>query len=174
MTLHIYMFFISCYSKPTFQEMHIKESLPVFTRKIPITKFVKLIIPIVGSFSLTYNGGINDTKNMEYPKAIRNAMDICIEQDILKDILLKSKSEVFHMLLTEYDEKKHLKNTYNEGYESGKQAGYEDGQIEGYKSAEQRMDKLIIYLERDGRIADIAKAARDSKYKEELFEEYNL
>lgn len=103
-------------------------------------------------------------------EAIRNAMDICIEQDILKDILLKSKSEVFHMLLTEYDEKKHLKNTYNEGYESGK----EIGQVEGYKTAEQRMDNLIICLEKDCRIEDIAKAARDSKYKEELFQEYNL
>lgn len=58
-------------------------------------------------------------------EAIRRAMDTCIEQDILRDILLKSKSEVFHMLLTEYDEKKHLKNTYREGYESGRLEGYE-------------------------------------------------
>lgn len=29
------------------------------------------------------------------------------------------------MLLTEYDEKKHLKNTYREGYESGRLEGYE-------------------------------------------------
>lgn len=55
--------------------------------------------------------------------SIRKAMDNCIRQDILKDILLKSKSEVFHMLLTEYDEKKHLKYTYNEGYEHGQQSG---------------------------------------------------
>ena len=65
----------------------------------------------------------NLDKGLRLEEAIRKAMDICIEQDILRDILLKSKSEVFHMLLTEYDEKKHLKNTYNEGYEHGQQSG---------------------------------------------------
>lgn len=100
----------------------------------------------------------NIDSGMVLAQAIRKAMDTCIEQDILKDILLKSKSEVFHMLLTEYDEKKHMKHIYKEGYES----------------AERRMDSLILFLERDGRIEDIAKAAGDAKYKEELFREYKL
>ena len=107
-------------------------------------------------FIAEVNKNIDD--GLVLTQAIRKAMDACIEQDILKDILLKSKSEVFHMLLTEYDEKKHLKNTYDEGY----------------KTAEQRMDALIICLEKDGRIEDIARAARDSVYKENLFREYNL
>ena len=43
----------------------------------------------------------------------------CIERGILKDILVREKAEVLHMLLTEYDEKKHLRNTYREGVEAG-------------------------------------------------------
>lgn len=35
------------------------------------------------------------------------------------DILLAEKTEVLHMLLTEYDERKHLKNTFREGREEG-------------------------------------------------------
>lgn len=65
----------------------------------------------------------NLDSGLRLAEAIRKAMDNCIEQGVLKDILLKSRSEVFHMLLTEYDEKKHLKNTYNEGYEHGQQSG---------------------------------------------------
>lgn len=72
-------------------------------------------------FIATVNANLD--QGIRLVEAIRKAMDICIEQGILEDILLKSKSEVFHMLLTEYDEKKHLKNTYNEGYEHGQQSG---------------------------------------------------
>lgn len=51
--------------------------------------------------------------------AINNAVNYCIDNDILSDILIKCKSEVFDMLLTEYDEKLHAKTLYNEGYEDG-------------------------------------------------------
>lgn len=36
---------------------------------------------------------------------------------ILTDILLAEKGVILHMLLTEYDEKKHLKHTFEEGRE---------------------------------------------------------
>lgn len=36
---------------------------------------------------------------------IDEAISYCIEHDILRDILLKNRSEVRHMLLTEFDEK---------------------------------------------------------------------
>lgn len=51
--------------------------------------------------------------------AIYQAMNVCIKNDVLSDILTKSQSEVFNMLLTEYDEKLHLKTVYNEGHEDG-------------------------------------------------------
>lgn len=50
-----------------------------------------------------------------------------------KDILLKEKAEVTHMLLTEYDEKRHLRNTFLEGREDGLKEGRKDGLREGLK-----------------------------------------
>lgn len=43
---------------------------------------------------------------------VETAMDACIERGILSDILIREKAEVLHMLLTEYDEKKHLRNNW--------------------------------------------------------------
>lgn len=62
-------------------------------------------------------------KGYELDEAISAAMDYCIENDILADILLNCKSEVFNMLLTEYDEKKHLKHVREEGKEEGREEG---------------------------------------------------
>ncbi len=60
-------------------------------------------------------------KGMVLDEAIASAMDACIEKNVLADILLKCKSEVFDMLLTEYDEKKHLRYVKEEGREEGRE-----------------------------------------------------
>ena len=51
-----------------------------------------------------------------------------IERGILEDILIRDRAEVLHMLLTEYDEKKHMRDTYKEGYDDGEKAGYDKGE----------------------------------------------
>ena len=38
-------------------------------------------------------------------EAVKAAIDTCIEQDILKDYLIKHEAEVTAMILTEYNEK---------------------------------------------------------------------
>lgn len=54
--------------------------------------------------------------------AIQAAMNHCIGQNILTDILKSEKSEVLHMIfLTEYDEKEHLRHTFAEGKEEGRE-----------------------------------------------------
>lgn len=67
----------------------------------------------------------NIGKGMRREKAVHTAVDTCIERGILKDILLAEKGMVLHMLLTEYDEKKHLKNTFEEGRKEGLEEGIE-------------------------------------------------
>lgn len=42
--------------------------------------------------------------------AVRMAMDQCIQNHVLEDILLKQKSEVFNMLLSEFDLKKYIRS----------------------------------------------------------------
>ncbi len=67
----------------------------------------------------------NIGKGMRREEAVHTAVDTCIERGILKDILLAEKGMVLHMLLTEYDEKKHLKNTFEEGRKKGLEEGIE-------------------------------------------------
>lgn len=59
----------------------------------------------------------NIEKGMLQEEAVHTAIDSCIERGILTDILLAEKGVILHMLLTEYDEKKHLKHTFEEGRE---------------------------------------------------------
>ncbi len=68
----------------------------------------------------------NIKQGMRREEAIHTAIDTCIERGILKDILIKQKAEVLHMILTEYDEKKHFRTLFREGKEEGKREARED------------------------------------------------
>ena len=70
---------------------------------------------------------VNDNlaKGYSLKHAITVAMNNCIEKNVLADVLLKNKAEVMSMLLTEYDEKKHMKAIRKEGYEDGWAEGIE-------------------------------------------------
>ena len=56
---------------------------------------------------------------------MNESISYCIRHDIVKDVLLKNRSEVRHMLLTEFDEKKFAKSIWKEGHESGYTEGRE-------------------------------------------------
>ena len=47
----------------------------------------------------------NTNNGMSVEQAIDETITYCIDHDILKDVLLKNRSEVRHMHLTEFDEK---------------------------------------------------------------------
>ena len=80
----------------------------------------------------------NMEKGMSREEAVHTAIDTCIEREILTDILLAERGVVMHMLLTEYDEKKHLKNTFREGREEGERIGRERGRQEKLKELVQK------------------------------------
>ena len=61
------------------------------------------------------------------------AVDYCIEKGILADILVKCKSEVKSMLLTEFDEKLYKRTIYKEGYDDGIKEGHKRGMSEGFE-----------------------------------------
>lgn len=63
----------------------------------------------------------NIKRGMRREEAIHTAIDTCIEKGILTDILKKQKAEVLHMILTEYDEKKHFRTIFREGKEKGRE-----------------------------------------------------
>lgn len=51
--------------------------------------------------------------------AIAKAMDTCIKNDILKDILTKNQAEVVDMILSHYDKKQYEQTLREEGFEDG-------------------------------------------------------
>ncbi|MBQ3165037.1 MAG: hypothetical protein IJC02_10980, partial [Lachnospiraceae bacterium] len=108
----------------------------------------------------------NLDKGYALETAIKKAMDVCIEKGVLLDILEKSRNEVFDMLLTEYDEKLHMKTLYEQGREEGR----EEGRIE----ERERMSRLIIVLSQEGKTEELIRAAKDQEYQKKLFKKYNL
>ena len=68
---------------------------------------------------------------------ISTAVDSCIQQGILTDILLGNKAEVTNMILQEYDEDLHIRNE--------KEISYQDGFEEGCRISQ---DKIIMEKKR--------------------------
>ncbi len=64
-------------------------------------------------------------------EAVERSIDRCIEEELLKEYLLKKKSEVKLMLLTEFDEELFAKTMKEEGREEGRQEGRKEGREEG-------------------------------------------
>ncbi|SHK64598.1 RpnC/YadD family protein [Hespellia stercorisuis] len=60
--------------------------------------------------------------NMELEAAVNLAVDMCIQNDILADILTKNRAEVLNLILTEYNEKRHMKTIRDDGYQEGIQS----------------------------------------------------
>ena len=65
--------------------------------------------------------------------AIQLAVDACIHEGILADILTKHKAEVVGMLFTEYDEAKTMQMFREEAYEDGRKDGFDEGEKKGRK-----------------------------------------
>ena len=66
--------------------------------------------------------------------AIGEAVKECLEQGYLTELLTNYRREVMGMLLYEYDEKKHLRNTYEEGRQEGRREGRQEGRREGLRT----------------------------------------
>ncbi len=72
-------------------------------------------------------------------EAVHTAIDTCIGKGILEDILIKQKAEVLHMILTEYDEKKHFRTLFREGKEEGIKEGMEIGLSRGFEQGREAL-----------------------------------
>lgn len=94
--------------------------------------------------------------------SVSEAVDDCIDRDVLRDILLKNKSEVMSMVLTTFDREKYEKAMQEEW----KEMGIEEGQA--------RINRLNLLLAEHDRADDIVKAAADPEYQEQLFREFDI
>ena len=97
---------------------------------------------------------------------MRNAVDECIERNILSDFLIKNKAGVIDMYLTEWDE---------EAYRTVlKQESWEDGRAEGKAEERNDVNELNQCLLRDNRIDDLKRSTTYTEYQNSLMAEYGI
>ena len=108
----------------------------------------------------------NRDKGMILEKAIKNAVELCLEKGILKDFFEKYRGEVALIMNYEYTLEDRLANMKEEGIEEGMAKGMEKG--------ENKLKKLFSLLFRDGRIQDAQDVVTDKEKLNMLYKEYKL
>ena len=61
------------------------------------------------------------TEEMELSEAVDRAMDECIREDVLREILMKHRAEARAMSIFEYDQERHMQQEREAGIEKGKE-----------------------------------------------------
>lgn len=87
-------------------------------------------------------------------EALNDAIDYCIDHDILSEVLRKYRGEVLGMLLEEFDAVKYERTIREEG--------------------EIRTSCLVALLLEQNRIDDLKRLAENAEYREKLFREFDL
>ena len=80
--------------------------------------------------------------------AMKAAIDYCIKHDVLQDFLERNSSEVFNMLLTEWDTEEAKEVWFEEGIEVGIKRGREEGWLAMAQLLQEgkTLDEAITYL----------------------------
>ena len=99
---------------------------------------------------------------MSLSRAVDHAVQVCIENNVLKTFLMRHRAEVKHVILTEFDMEKQLKLERKDGYAAGREEG------------EELFSQLIKKLLADSRSDDLEKALNDPKSREVLYQEYGI
>ncbi len=82
-------------------------------------------------------------KGLKLQKAAEVAIDYCIGQGIMEDILTMARREVLGTILSEYNEKKVRALWKKEAREEGRQEGWQDGWQEGQQGGRVKEKKAI-------------------------------
>ena len=98
------------------------------------------------------------SEGLELFTAIDQGIDRCIRESVLKEYLLKKKSEVKLMLLTEFDEELFARTMKEEGWSEG----------------EARMGRLNLLLLTENRLEALERAIKDKAFRESLYKRYGL
>lgn len=120
-------------------------------------------------------------EQMPLKQAITLAMEQCIEDGILEDILRKQRDEVLGVLLTTFNKELHEKclkeDAFAEGFNNGFKDGYKDGISAGKDEGarENRMNLLKIKLAKGKSLEQIADELEESVEEiEKLIEHLNV
>ncbi len=91
----------------------------------------------------------NLDEGMDIREAATKAVDSCIEDNIMRDYLIKEKAGVIEMHVLDFDEEKYARCLREEGVEEGIKEGIEQGLEQG------RLNSLVQMLSRGGTEEDL-------------------
>ena len=108
---------------------------------------------------------------MENPeKAITRAVEECIEEGILADILSGQKAEVLELVLTTFN-----RELYEQGLkEDAAREAAEKAEKRGTKLGEDKLSQLVTALLDDGLVDVVRQVASDAKVREEYYKKYGI
>lgn len=109
---------------------------------------------------------------LEY--AIDKAVNRCIDEDILRDFLLRYGKEARQMLCEGISAERFAEIRAAEEGAVQRAEGREEGRAEGEAAMQERMNKLFKQLNEQGRIDDYVKSTEDKSFQQQLFEEFGL
>ncbi len=97
-------------------------------------------------------------------KAVKRAIDECIEEDILKDFFVKYRKEVIKVGVLEYSAERHLQVIKDEGYALG------------CRDTENKLQPQIDSLTKEKEEADkkVKEAVKENEYLKQLLKENNI
>ena len=95
-------------------------------------------------------------------EAVDHAVDECLKENKIADILMKNRAEVKSMLLTDFSERKYRKLLKKEALAEGRRKG------------QQEAAALFKRLLQDNRHADLEKALNDEQYRKNLMKDYGI
>ncbi len=156
--------------------------------ELPLPKFVifyngtteepeQMTLYLHDSFPERYDAGEADL-GYAIERAMDRAVDECIQEGILAELLRSEREEVRSMLLTEYDEQAHIESerkiAAEEAYAQGMEAGITQGMETGIDEGEALLGTLGELLLKESRVEDLRRVMKDKAYRDKLYEEYGL
>ena len=109
---------------------------------------------------------------------MKEAIDYCIDNDILKEFLKTYRSEVTKSMQLNYEFDRQLEleraDAIEEGLEQGIKQGIEQGIEQGLKQGIELINQLNQILLSEGKYDELQKASKDKEYQKKLLSEYGL
>ena len=105
---------------------------------------------------------------------MKEAIDYCIDNDILKEFLKTYRSEVTKSMQLNYEFDRQLELERADAIEEGLEQGREQGLEQGLTQGIELINQLNQILLSEGKYDELQKASKDKEYQKKLLSEYGL
>ncbi len=173
---HYYVFYNGVKKQPEENELRLSDAyegegdLEVIAHVININKgkndkLMKRCRALADYAELVYRIRENKEEGMSDEEAVNEAVDSCIRDGVLKDILQEDENRAISSLLTALTQ---------EEIDSIHEMNMRDAREEGREEGSELVARLYEAMEKEGRMDDFAKAMKDTAYLQKQLEEYGL